>query len=59
MNTSDQEPREYDCRDCGVHVFQYLASAANDQEICATCLWLREIDDPEEREALRKLLSRD
>lgn len=51
------EPREFDCRDCGIHVVSWaLHPAANDQDICAECQWLRGIEDPQQREELRKFL---
>lgn len=49
--------REFDCIDCGTKVYRYAETAANDQDICVTCLWLRDIADPEEREKLRKFLN--
>jgi hypothetical protein len=51
-------PREFQCIDCGDHVVSYTAMADNDQDICAKCLWLRAIEDPEDREMLRALLNR-
>lgn len=47
------EPPTYVCQDCGAHVYDALG------EVCARCLtcqWLAEIDDPLERERLRKFL---
>lgn len=52
------EPREFICRDCGIHVLTYVHPAANDQDYCAECIWLRSIDDPVEREKLREFLKR-
>jgi hypothetical protein len=48
--------REFDCADCGTHVYSYGEAAANDQDICATCQWLRDVEDPEDREMLRAFL---
>jgi hypothetical protein len=50
--------REFDCLDCGDHVVAFSAMAANDQDICAKCLWLRDIEDPYDREMLRTFLNR-
>lgn len=49
-------PREFVCTDCGTPVFSFGESAANDQDICAECQWLRSIADPIERERLRQFL---
>ena len=52
-------PHEFICRDCGIHVVMFSEHmAANDQDYCAECLWLRSIDDPVEREKLREFLKR-
>jgi hypothetical protein len=32
--------------------------AANEQHLCAQCMWLRDIEDPVEREALRAWLQK-
>lgn len=50
-------PREFDCRDCGDHVVSFTEPAANEQNICAKCLWLREVEDPEDRAMLRAFLN--
>lgn len=50
------ETREFTCIDCGGLVLSIGVSHANDQPICAECLWLRAIEDPVEREKLRKFL---
>ena len=50
------DPREFDCRVCGVHVFSYGAPHANEQDMCAECLWLLNIEDPVEREKMRVAL---
>ena len=50
------EPREFDCIDCGTHVYSYATHAANDQAICFTCQFLRGVDDPVERDKLRATL---
>jgi hypothetical protein len=54
-------PREFVCEDCGTDVVSFYAdAAANDNNnVCLTCLWLRNIGDFAEREALRKFLNRD
>ncbi len=51
------QPYEFTCRDCGTRVATFGAAHANEQDICARCLWLRDIEDPEEREKLRRLLT--
>lgn len=57
-------PIEFDCIDCGVHVFQFVnlqftpGSQANDDHVCAECAFIRTIEDPAEREALRRILQR-
>lgn len=48
--------REFTCQDCGTLVFSFGQPHANDVDICAECLWLRDIEDPVEREKLRKFL---
>jgi hypothetical protein len=50
--------REFDCLDCGDHVVALGALAANDQDICAKCLWLRSIEDPDDRAMLRAFLNK-
>jgi hypothetical protein len=54
--------REFICRDCGAHVDAFgepdAFKPANDQDLCAECLWLRSIEDPVEREKLREFLRR-
>lgn len=49
---------EFDCIDCGIHVLRFINHFANDQYLCAECTWLRSIEDPVEREKLRKFLNR-
>lgn len=50
---------EFTCKDCGTVVFSFgEAAAANTQDLCAECIWLRSIEDPQEREKLRDFLSR-
>lgn len=48
---------EFDCIDCGTHVLSFGPEHANDENICAECMWLRSIEDPIEREQLRKFLN--
>jgi hypothetical protein len=48
-------PRQFTCRDCGTRVYCYVA-AANDDDLCIECTWLRDIDDPAERDKLRRWL---
>jgi hypothetical protein len=49
-------PREFECMDCGVLVVSLGELAANDQDCCAECTWLRSVEDPAEREKLRTFL---
>lgn len=49
---------EFSCIDCGVRVVRFGPPVANDQHVCAECTWLRSIEDPEERERLRRFLQR-
>jgi hypothetical protein len=44
------------CLDCGADVYRAVSQAANDQDICVTCEWIRNIEDPAEREQVRKFL---
>lgn len=53
------EPREFICQDCGTPVVIFAQMHANDVDVCLTCLWLRAIEDPVEREQLRKFLQGD
>jgi len=51
--------REFTCRDCGTEVTSFGdPHAANEQDLCTECQWLREIEDPVEREKLRKFLEK-
>jgi hypothetical protein len=50
--------REFTCLDCGCLVASIGERAANDQDICMECQWLRDIEDPIEREQLRAWLKR-
>jgi hypothetical protein len=47
-------PREFTCLDCGIAVTSFVEPAANDQDICFTCQWLRSIKDPVQRELIRQ-----
>jgi hypothetical protein len=49
-------PREFTCTYCGTKVASFGEAHANDQDICAQCLWLLSIEDLEEREKLRRFL---
>jgi hypothetical protein len=46
----------FTCLDCGIEVHAIGVSAANDQDLCIECTWLRNIEDPAEREKLRQWL---
>ena len=48
--------REFRCVDCGAEVCSLGEPHANDQDMCATCLWLRAVEDDRERERLRAFL---
>ena len=45
----------FTCLDCGAEVHRF-SLAANDDHVCIECKWLRDIEDPAEREVLRKEL---
>jgi hypothetical protein len=49
---------EYDCVDCRVHVYEFGRAAPSEPPRCATCLWVSEIEDPIERERVRKEVGR-
>jgi hypothetical protein len=51
------EPRTFKCEDCGILVIVYQTHA-NDQNLCAECTWLRDIEDVDDRKALREFLRR-
>lgn len=51
------EARTFTCQDCGIVVHAFSAHA-NDVDICMECLWLRSVEDPVERAALRKFLNK-
>jgi len=53
------EPRVYEfvCIDCEIPVTHFGWRAANDQDLCSTCSWIRSIPDPDDRERLRKFLN--
>jgi hypothetical protein len=36
------EPKEFDCLDCGVHVYSW---ADDEAECCLVCTWIRSIPD--------------
>lgn len=54
--------REFICRDCGTNVTVFgevdAFKPANDQDLCAECIWIRSIENPVEREKLRAFLQR-
>ena len=61
--------REFDCADCGAHVTSFgdtgvlflmgkRRDVANEQNLCAECMYIRSIEDPIEREAVRDFLHR-
>lgn len=56
--TAMAEPREFTCRDCGTPVVSFGEQHHNDQDVCATCSWLRQIEDPVEREKLRAWINK-
>ena len=53
-----EPPRIFTCSDCGIEVYAFAPDHANDQDICVECKWLRDIEDPVEREKLRLFLNR-
>jgi hypothetical protein len=48
---------EFDCGDCGVHVYEFGREAPPAPPRCAVCQWLADIADPVEREKLRVFLA--
>lgn len=56
--TQNPEISEFICIDCSVPVVRFGTLHANDQDLCAQCAWLRNIEDPKEREELRKFLAK-
>jgi hypothetical protein len=49
---------EYDCGDCGVHVYEFGREEPPAAPRCAVCLWLAELPDQVEAERLRAHLQR-
>jgi hypothetical protein len=49
-------PVEFDCQDCGVHVFSYGIDKAPDPPRCASCVAIRGIPAGPDREAVRATL---
>jgi hypothetical protein len=49
---------EYDCGDCGAHVYEFGRDAPPAPPRCAVCLWLAELPDRVEAERLRAHLQR-
>ena len=56
MSEPIEHVREFTCIDCGIHVTQFLPLAANEQDVCIECSLIRTIEDPVERQKIRKLL---
>jgi len=48
---------EFDCIDCGTHVVHFGYRPANDQDICATCSWIRGLPSEADRKKLRAFLN--
>ena len=53
---TERDSREFVCRDCGIPTVVIIPTYDNDQELCATCTWIRTIDDPQQRAELRHFL---
>jgi hypothetical protein len=49
------EPAEFDCIDCGLHVFAF-GRPPSTKDRCAGCQWLAEIPDTDHRAVLRAQL---
>lgn len=48
---------EFDCVDCGQHIYAVGIDVVPDDRVCAICRWLDEnVDDKTEREAMRERL---
>jgi hypothetical protein len=54
FQVDEPEPNQFICIDCGYEVFWYGVKPAEDR--CATCAWIAKIDDPIEREKLKRFL---
>jgi len=52
------EIREFTCMDCGVEALMVGQDHANDQDLCGTCRWLRNIENPQKRAGMRAMLVR-
>ena len=48
---------EFDCIDCKSHVFAPVLEQAPEPPLCEVCRFLRGVDDPAKREAIRKVLN--
>lgn len=55
------KPREFECVDCGVHVYTFLEPRPVPAEpnLCAVCDFLRTVDDDAIRQELRRALQGD
>ena len=47
---------EYDCQDCGAHVYAFGRPPVPGKDRCAGCQWIAAIPDPAHRAALRSQL---
>jgi hypothetical protein len=51
------EPRQFVCVDCNIHVTTFAGRKDPvEPNLCAVCDFLRTVEDPVEREAMRALL---
>jgi hypothetical protein len=56
MTGGKAAPLEFDCVDCGSHVFRYGWPSSSQR--CGTCQWLADMPDPAEREKARAFLDK-
>jgi|HubBroStandDraft_6_1064221.scaffolds.fasta_scaffold589049_2 hypothetical protein len=53
------ESREFDCKDCGLHIYSIVDDKSKPMERCATCQWIQDQNcTPEERKKLREFLNK-
>jgi hypothetical protein len=56
MSEPVEHAREFICMDCGSTVTVFMPLAANEQDICIECTFIRSIEDPMERQKIRDFL---
>ena len=48
--------REFDCVDCGMYIVQF--GFTDDSKVCATCQWIRDLPNEEDRQRIRAFLAK-